>query len=432
MSQYPRYSSIHGAARANFAVSLISAVALVGAAASAWATEFNLTSLVTDDAANLQALGFPAAVTVDPSLVNPWGVSFTPTTSPFWVSDNGMGLTTLYNAAGVEQFPVPPPPGGSPMPVIIAPPGGSPPGTTAAPTGQVFNSATGANDFAIQGLKPTFIFATEDGTISGWPASTRPQQTILSPVDNSGQGAVYKGLAIATTSTGSFLYAANFNSGNVEMYNSSWGLTKTFTDPALPPVPTGTPPGQNWAPFNVQLINGQLYVTFALQNAAKHDDVAGAGNGFVDVFTTDGTFVKRLINTGPGDLLNSPWGVAIAPGNFGEYSNALLVGNFGDGLIHAFNPTTGAPIGVLEGPDGQPLDIPGLWDITSGNQAAKPNALYFTAGLPEADNPDLLEQAGLFGDLTVAAAGVPEPGSLALLATGLTGLMWFRRRRSAR
>jgi hypothetical protein len=133
MNQYPRYSRIHGAARANFAVSLISAVALVGAAASAWATEFNLTSLVTDDAANLQALGFPAAVTVDPSLVNPWGVSFTPTTSPFWVSDNGTGLTTLYNASGVEQFPVPPPPGGSPMPVIIAPPGGSPPGTTAAP-----------------------------------------------------------------------------------------------------------------------------------------------------------------------------------------------------------------------------------------------------------------------------------------------------------
>jgi uncharacterized protein (TIGR03118 family) len=429
MNRNPRCFSIHGGG-AHLAVSLIAAVALVGAATSARATEFNVTSLVTDDAANLASLGFPAAVTVDPSLVNPWGISFAPT-SPFWVSDNGTGLTTLYNAAGIEQFPVPAPPGGSPMPVIIAPPNGSPPGTTAAPTGQVFNSAPGATDFSVmsngQSVKPTFIFATEDGTISGWPSSTRPQQTILSPVDNSGQGAVYKGLAIANTATGTFLYAANFNSGMVEQYNSGWGLVKTFTDPALPPVPVGTPAGQNWAPFNVQLINGQLYVTYALQDAGKHDDVAGVGNGFVDVFNTDGTFVKRLINTGLGDALNSPWGLALAPGNFGEYSNDLLVGNFGDGLIHAFDPTTGAPIGVLEGPNGQPLDIPGLWDITMGNGGAgvNANAIYFTAGLPLFDMPDLgLEQAGLFGDI----AAVPEPGSLVLLATGLTGLIWFRRR----
>jgi len=314
------------------------------------------------------------------------------------------------------------------MPVIIAPPGGSPPGTTAAPTGQVFNSAPGASDFSVmsngQSVKPTFIFATENGTISGWPSGTRPQQTILSPVDNSASGAVYKGLAIATTASGSFLYAANFNSGNVEMYNSSWGLMKTFTDPNVP---------AGYAPFNVQVLNGKLYVTFALQDSAKHDDVAGAGHGFVDVFNLDGTpglanGNLRLISRGD---LNSPWGIAIAPANFGEYSNDLLVGNFGDGEIHAFDPMTGAPIGVLEGPNGQPLHIPGLWDITIGNggPGVIANAIYFTAGLPLFDMPDLgLEQAGLFGDLTVAA----EPGSLAILATGLTGMMWLRRRRSPR
>jgi uncharacterized protein (TIGR03118 family) len=421
MNYHPRYSSIHGAARANFAISLISAVALFGAATPAWATEFNLSSLVTDDNGNLQALGFPAAAHVDPNLVNPWGVSFTPTTSPFWVSDNVTGVSTLYSAAGVQVSP--------PSPVTIAD-AASP----ANPTGQVFNG--NSNIFVVNnGLPPTdpnfksgsanFIFATENGTISGRSGAVAASQSFIA-VDNSPSGAVYKGLAIGTattpTGTGTFLYAANFNSGKIDVFDSNFKPASgfSFTGPTPPPVPAGA---VGWAPFNIYNDgNGHLFVSYAAQNAAKHDDVAGSGNGFIDEFDTSGNFIKRIAT---GGVLDSPWGIAIAPANFGEYSNALLVGNFGDGLIHAFDPTTGAPMGVLEGSNGQPLEIPGLWDITVGNQAANPNALYFTAGLPEANMPDVLEQAGLFGDLTVA----PEPGSLALLATSLTGLMWFRRRR---
>jgi uncharacterized protein (TIGR03118 family) len=293
----------------------------------------------------------------------------------------------------------------------------------------VFNN--NASDFfvsnGITSGSANFIFATEDGTISGRSSAVSATQSFIG-VDNSATGAVYKGLAIATIGGSNFLFAANFNSGMVEEYNSSFVLVRTFTDPSLPPVPAGTPAGQNWAPFNVQVLNGQLYVTFALQNAAKHDDVAGAGNGFVDVFNTDGIMVQRLVNTGASDPLDSPWGLAIAPAGFGGFAGDLLVGNFGNGEINVFNPAGGAFLGTLDASNGNPLQIPGLWDLTVGNGAAGviPNAIYFTAGLPAATDPSLLEQDGVFGDLTPQ---IPEPSSLALLAPGFAVLMWFTRRR---
>jgi uncharacterized protein (TIGR03118 family) len=385
----------------------------------AHANGFGITDLVTDDNTNLASLGLPAAAHVDANLVNPWGISFSPT-SPFWISDNGMGVSTLYNAAGVPNALV----------VTVAP--GLPGGFVSAPTGTVFNNNSA--DFMVPtGAQTTgsanFLFDTENGVISGRASAVSTNQTFIG-VDNSASGAVYKGLAIAPGAGGhNVIFASNFNSGMVEEYNSTWGLVKTFTDPSLPPVPAGTPAGQNWAPFNVQVLNGQLYVTYALQDAAHHDDVAGSGYGFVDVFTTDGTFVKRVVDVGAGDPLDSPWGLAIAPAGFGTFANDLLVGNFGDGEIDAFNLTTDSFVGVVTDPNGNPIEIPGLWALVvrNGVNGFNPNAVYFTAGLPLASNLEDLEQAGVFG-LLVA---VPEPSTIALLLAGLAGMFWYRRKRVA-
>ncbi len=329
-----------------------------------------------------QALA-PAAH-LDTSLINPWGISHS-ATSPFWVSDNGTNQSTLYNTTGVKQGLV----------VTIAGP----------PTGQV-NNIGGANDFKVAGTKSNFIFATEDGTIAaravGTTASTMATTT----------GAVYKGLAIGNNGSGFFLYAANFHSGKIDVFDNNFNpvsLSGSFTDAALP---------AGYAPFNVQTLNGKLYVTYALQDATKHDDVAGPGNGFVSVFDLNGNFLMRVAS---GGTLNSPWGLDIAPAGFGSFANDLLVGNFGDGTINAFDPVSNLFLGQLSNAAGTPLMIDGLWALINGNggNGGLANRVYFTAGIND-------EQDGLFGSLQV-----PEPGTLALLGSGLAALAFLRRRKAA-
>jgi uncharacterized protein (TIGR03118 family) len=327
------------------------------------------------------------AKVTDPNLKNPWGISHSGT-SPFWVSDNATGLATLYNGAGTPN-----------ALVITIPPAGA-----ATPTGQVFNSASGSGAFN----RDLFIFAAEDGTIAGWRGAlgTTAETLVLA------SDAVYKGLAQASIGSHSYLYAANFHSGAIDVFPGDAGapsLTGNFLDPNLP---------AGYAPFGIQNLNGKIYVTYAMQDAAKHDDVPGAGHGFVDVFDTNGVLQTRLISRDP---LNSPWGLALAPANFGEFSNDLLVGNFGDGTINAFDLTPGPNLGKFLGSMtdkmGNPIVIDGLWGLIFGNggDGGNPDTLYFTAGLNG-------ETDGLFGSLAV-----PVPPALILFGSGLIGLLTFSR-----
>jgi uncharacterized protein (TIGR03118 family) len=326
----------------------------------------------------------------NPNVVNPWGITSS-SSGPLWIADNGTGVATAFTGSGTP-FPNP----HAPLVVTIPPPMGSPAGTTAAPTGVVFNESS---DFVVSEARRSalamFIFATEDGTISGWNANVAPTQAILA-IDNSANavdgfhltgltGAVYKGLALGSTSAGTFLYTTNFRNGVVEMYDATFAFVRAFTDPTI--TPDASTPG--FAPFGIRNINGQLYVTFAMQDMARHDDVKGPGHGFIDVFDLSGTLIQRFPSSGS---LNSPWGLALAPANFGPLSQDLLVGNFGDGQIHAFDPSTGAFLGTLQDEHGQPITIDGLWGLTFGNGAfaGDTNVLFFTAGINE-------ESDGLFG-----------------------------------
>jgi len=362
-----------------------------------------------------------AAALTDPNLVNAWGISESGG-SPFWISDNNAGVSTLYSVPGttgttasivslVVKIPTP-----------VSPTGGTPSGTVFNIGSPAFK-VTGPNASGVTTTAPAvFLFDSEDGTITGWAPSINGTSAITA-VDNSGNnftnpdpnqqtGAVYKGLAIATSTTPivpsdpnstALLYASNFRAGTVDVYDGAWMKVMTpgaFTDPGLP---------RGYAPFNVQTLGGKVYVSYAKQDASRHDDDAGPGRGFVDVYNLDGSpglagGNVRLISRG---ALDSPWGLAIAPTGFAGISAGgdpvLLVGNFGNGWINAYDASNGNWLDFLKDPDGEPIVIPKLWALKVGNggNGGSTSDVYFTAGIFD-------ENHGLFGAFTTAAAGSPE------------------------
>ena len=311
----------------------------------------------------------------DSQLSNPWGIALFPG-QPFWIANNNGGTSTLYDASGNKN-----------ALVVQIPTAATNPCTVGCPTG-IVASSFGADFGGAQ-----FIFDTEDGILASWSQGI----TATKLVDNSASGAVYKGLALLSTSAGNFLLAANFRSGNVDVFDRAFNPAKlpgSFSDPGLP---------AGYAPHGIHILNSQVYVAYALQDGPKHDPVIGAGNGVVDIFDTNGNFVRRFA---AGGALNAPWGVALAPANFGQFSNAVLIGNFGDGTINAFD-SGGNSLGQLTDTSGQAVTNPGLWELLFGQTAADADTLYLTAGGAD-------QTHGLFATLQAAQAVTAGDFSLAV------------------
>ncbi|HUL72892.1 MAG TPA: TIGR03118 family protein [Vicinamibacterales bacterium] len=358
------------------AAAILLSLILVAAPALASPIGFIVTPLASDQS--------------DPHLTNPWGLASSPT-SPFWIGANHSGLAVLYSGAGVQNA------------LAVTIPGDG------SVTGVVFNAA-----FASSFNGDPFLFASEDGTVSGWRGALGTSAETLQTADPDN---VYKGMTMASTGGHEYAYLADFRAGEIDVMRGDAlapNLTGHFLDPSLP---------AGYAPFDIQNLNGLLYVTYALQDASGRDDQSGAGHGFVDVFDLNGNLIRRLVSNG---VLNSPWGLAIAPAGFGDVGGSLLVGNFGDGHINAFDPATGAFIETLLGTNNQPLTIDGLWGLRFGNAGnnGTPLDLYFTAG-PNS------EAGGLFGVINATGQStppgvVPEPATIALVGGGL--LAALRRR----
>ena len=332
--------------------------------------------------ANLISDGSVKAQQTDTQLINPWGVAIGQQT-PFWIDTAGTGLSEVYDAGANKQFVV-----------TIPAAGGS--GKAGSPTGIVFNSST--TDFALpQGSPAFFVFDALDGTISAWNPSVTNAVVVA---DNSASGAVYTGITIVNNGTGNFLLAANLSKNKIDVFDSKFApatLGGNFIDPSIP---------SGFAPFNVHVINNQVFVMYAPQNLA-----AGAGAGYVSVFDNNGKFISRAIS---GGNLNAPWGMALAPASFGAFGGDLLVGNFGDGTINAYDPTSFALKGQLQDSTGKPIQNDNLWEILFGsNGTGDPNTLYFSAGVNN-------EKGGLFGAISAAAAPAQGDFTINLAQSGLT------------
>jgi uncharacterized protein (TIGR03118 family) len=303
------------------------------------------------------------AAHTDANLVNPWGMATPGPNGPIWVADNGTGVATLYNLDGTARS------------VVVTIPTAARNKDGGNPTGVVFNN-TAAFKVTVSGssLPARFIFVSEDGSISGWNPALDPTHAIIAVDNGTNKGsksAIYKGATLGVANGHNFLYVTDFHVGRVETFDENFQLVNPngFADPTLP---------AGYAPFGIRNFNGQIYVTYALQDKKGEDDVAGPGNGFVNVFDTSGNFLRRLVSNGN---LNAPWGLALIEGE-------LWIGNFGDGTINNYDPTTGAFLGTISRADGTPLQFDGLWDLLPLG-----TGVYFTAGIAD-------EEHGLFGLIT--------------------------------
>ena len=368
------------------------------------ATGYLVHNLVADAASTAN----PAADFIDPRLVNAWGIAAS-AAGPFWTCDGGTGLSTIYtvndtNATALGT------PNATTQPTVPGA-GGDPTGVC---TGIVSNTvpATTPPTFPVTApgkaaVAASFIFVTQDGVLSAWASGASATQAFVER-DNSATAA-YKGLALVTTPVVE-LYAANFEAGTIDVFDAQFNTitlaSGSFTDPAIP---------AGFAPFKIQNLGGKLYVAYAKQDVYKQLDVAGVGNGYVDVFDATGKLLQSLVAGGTGSLLNSPWGLAIAPASFGKFANDLLVGNFGDGLINAYNPTTGAFVGTLQDASGSNIAIQGLWALTFGNggSGGDKDTLYFTAGPGQ-------QQHGLLGSIS-ANPNVASAVNAAQVGGGIAG-----------